>query len=319
MAMNYEQVCREYLAYEQNARALSMATIQAQKNDLRLFEEGCKEIGRTPFDLDEAGVQAVIDRLMVRYENASVARLCSTIRSFYLFLNLRFDFKDITLSLRSPSVSRHLPSWIGEKQMDEILESFDNDERGILDRTILMTLYCTGLRVSELCTLEDRRVALDQHSIRVIGKGDKERIIPISNACARQMKEYRDTVRSPLPSCSGRFFVTVQGKPLNRQYVYRLCKKVAMEHSLSPSTSAHTLRHSYATRLVEHEVDLRTVQELLGHSDISTTQIYTHIDSHRLRQTVDSALPDLFGNTGRTTDSQVDQTGEKPESADHTD
>lgn len=167
------------------------------------------------------------------------------------------------MTLHAPHLSRALPLWVSAEEFEKTLEIFEADDKGILDKTILMTLYCCGLRVSELCTLEERNVRLDQKLLRVIGKGRKERVIPLPDSLCTQMDEYRKRVRDPKAGMRKFFFVSLKGEKLNRQYVYRLVKKASIQGSLPPSSSPHTLRHSFATRLMEHESDLRSLQNCL--------------------------------------------------------
>ena len=293
--MTFEQALRGYLAYIANARSLSKATMQAQRADLRILDELCRQENCDFLTIDPPMLQSIVDSLAQSYEPSSLARLCSTLRSFYEYLSIQYQTGNPAQTLKAPRSVRHLPSWIASDEMDAMLARFGNDDKGILDKTIIMTLYSSGLRVSELCALEERNVRLDQGTIRVVGKGSKERIVPLNEICIEQMKLYASRVRQPDASARKFFFVSAKGKPLNRQYVYRLSKACAMANNLSPNVSPHTFRHSYATRLIEHDADLRSVQELLGHSDISTTQIYTHVDVSRLKNVYDSALPDPFG------------------------
>ena len=158
-------------------------------------------------------------------------------------------------------------------------------------RQILLTLYSCGLRVSELCSLKRNDVHLSEKILKVTGKGDKERIIPIVDACVQQMELYLNLVRKnwqkkTLPN----FFINQYGRVLTRQYVHNLIKKKCEECNLNPNLSAHSFRHSFASHLLDGNADLRIVQELLGHSDIQTTQIYTHIQNKRLVNAYDNAF-----------------------------
>lgn len=286
-----------YLLWAENVEGKSQATLNAQKQDLRLFETWLNENELTIEEVNSHDLQTFVDSLSLRYASSSSARLCSTLRAFYEFLSVRYEMDNPCALLESPKKEKKLPLWISAEEMDAVLGTFDQSDKGILDKTILMVLYSTGLRVSELCSLQMRDVRLSQQTIRVLGKGQKQRQLPLNERVCRQMELYESTVRQPKTSSSAYFFVSLKGAKLNRQYVYSLVKKVAMEDHLSPALSPHSLRHSFATRLIEHDTDLRLVQELLGHSDIRTTQIYTHVDSSRLKNSVDSALPDfdLFG------------------------
>lgn len=302
-----DQACAGYLLWAENGQGKAPSTIASQKSDLKVF---CAYLERENVSLEQADsifLQAFLDDLALDHAPASVSRMISTLRAFFGWLNLFYDLPDPTDLLKRPKLSRHLPVWASTEQMEKLIESFDLSDKGILDRTIVMTLYCCGLRVSELCTLRFNDVRLDQKQLKIRGKGGKERIIPLVDACIDQMKVYLDSLRFHCSLSRDYFFVSLKGKPLERTYIYRLVKKDAWNQGLSPSFSPHSIRHSYATRLVGEDVDLRLVQELLGHSDISTTQIYTHIDTRHLIDTVDQALPDL----GFDFDHPPDQDGKK--------
>lgn len=292
--MNKEktEVIRMYLAWAQNTRGKAMATLKAEKADLERFTAW---LNQEQIDFDQvsaADLRRFLDGLAATSAASSQARLVSTLRAFFEFLDVRYDIPDPSALLKGPKKPSHLPLWLTGHEMDELMETFEPDGRHP-DQTIVMTLFCTGLRVSELCSLQLRDVRLDQQQIRVTGKGGKERLIPLAQACVSAMSDYLDCVRPVCIGASdpGSFFVTAQGKPVNRQYVYRLIKKHARKAGMNEELSPHSLRHSFASRLLESDVDLRMVQELLGHSDISTTQIYTHLDGKRLKQTIDHALP----------------------------
>lgn len=289
--MEIENLVRTYLIWIENGQGKAKATVASQKEDLTLFVRYLKEEQVKLEEVDQIFLQGFLDSLSLRYQATSVSRLTSTLRSFFSYLNIFYGLKDPSTLLQAPKREKKLPVWAAGEEIDEILKRFDSSPKGILDKTIIMVLYCCGLRVSELCTLKLNDVRLNQKQIRVYGKGGKERMIPLVDACVEQMEIYSQTIRKPTGNAGIYFFVTAKGKPLNRQYVYRLVKTCALQENLSPNFSPHSLRHSYATRLIEKDTDLRLVQELLGHSDISTTQIYTHIDSTRLVDTIDRALP----------------------------
>lgn len=289
--MDIENLIRTYLIWIENGQGKAKATIDSQKEDLRLLERYLKEESVRLEDVDQIFLQGFLDSLSLRYQATSVSRLTSTLRSFFGYLNVFYGLKDPSTLLQAPKREKKLPVWAASEEIDEILKRFDSSPKGILDKTIIMVLYCCGLRVSELCTLKQNDVRLNQKQIRVYGKGGKERMIPLVDACVLQMETYSQTIRKPTGNAGLYFFVSPKGKQLNRQYVYRLVKACALQENLSPQFSPHSLRHSYATRLIEKDTDLRLVQELLGHSDIATTQIYTHIDSSRLIDTIDLALP----------------------------
>lgn len=290
--MDLDSVIRSFSSWAENSQGKARSSVDSQRQDLILLKEYLKEQKTQIEEVDGLFLQGFLDELSLRYAPSSIARLTSTLRSFFGYLNLMYDLPDPSTLLKAPHISRHLPVWASDAEMEAVLADFDQSDKGILDKTIVTVLYCCGLRVSELCTLRTNDVRLDQKQIRVLGKGDKERIVPLVDECIQQMALYWNVVRQPKVSAASYFFVSLKGLPLNRQYVYRLTKNSALNHQLSPSFSPHSLRHSFATRLIENDTDLRMVQELLGHADISTTQIYTHVDTSRLVASVDQALKD---------------------------
>lgn len=306
--MDLDRLIRGYLVWAENSQGKAKATIDAQHQDLLRLKEYLHEHHTTVEAADRVFLQGFLDELSLRYASSSVARLTSTLHSFFGYLAITYDLNDPSTLLKAPKLSRHLPIWASQQEMEAVLEDFDASDKGILDQTILMVLYTCGLRVSELCNLKANDVRLDQKQIRVSGKGNKERVLPLVDECVSQMARYWNVVRQPKAAASLYFFVSLKGAQLNRQYVYRLTKTAALNHQLSPAFSPHSVRHSFATRLIEHDTDLRLVQELLGHADISTTQIYTHVDTKRLVSSVDQA----FG-VGLNLDSEAEDPAEKKE------
>lgn len=290
--MNFSMLRRRYLLDLENGQGKAKATVESQREDLSLLEAWLDENGLQAEQADSRQLQRFLDELSLRYAPASIARLASTVRSFYGWLSVLYGSPDPCTLLHAPKKTRSLPVWTGMEQMEAMLSRFDSSDKGVLDRTILSVLYLCGLRVSELCSLRSQDVHLSQNQIRIQGKGGKERIIPLVDSCRDQMELYWSTVRQPKTAAAAFFFVSPRGGQLNRKYVWRLVKSSAFEENLPPSFSPHSVRHSYATRLMESGADLRMVQELLGHSDISTTQIYTHLDAGRLRRSVDRAFED---------------------------
>lgn len=190
---------------------------------------------------------------------------------------------------------KHLPSYLEFEEILKLLSSFDSSDKGIFQKTLLETLYSCGLRVSECCQLKLNDVHLNERILKINGKGGKERIIPIASNCVEQMKQYISLVRNQWDTKnSPYFFINSLSHPVNRQYVHQLIKKKINELDLNPDISAHSLRHSFATHLLNGNADLRVVQELLGHSDIQTTQIYTHVQNKRLNDVYDTYFTDLL-------------------------
>jgi len=224
------------------------------------------------------------------YGGRSAARLLSSLRRFYAWLmrEKRID-EDPTRLLEPPKTARPLPVTLSEQQVFSLLDAPDTaDDVGNRDRTMLELLYATGLRVSELVNLQMSQLAMEPGVLRVMGKGNKERLVPVGEVALDWMVAYLRHVRPSLlhnkTKSTNAIFVTRRGKPMTRQAFWYLIKRYAARAGIdSEKLSPHTLRHAFATHLLNHGADLRVVQMLLGHSDISTTQIYTHVADQRLR------------------------------------
>lgn len=237
-------------------------------------------------------VDNYLNSLTKEYSSNSINRVLASVRSFHKFISLNHEsIKDPTLYIHTHKHNEHLPIYASVQDLKVLFDSFSNSDIDIYHKTILLTLYSCGLRVSELCSLKRNDVHLSEKILKVTGKGDKERIIPIVDACVQQMELYLNLVRKnwqkkTLPN----FFINQYGRVLTRQYVHNLIKKKCEECNLNPNLSAHSFRHSFASHLLDGNADLRIVQELLGHSDIQTTHIYTHIQNKRLVNAYDNAF-----------------------------
>lgn len=219
---------------------------------------------------------------------SSQARYISTLRRFYRHLLARGRIAvDPTLKIAMPVKPSRLPKVLSEKDVDALLAAPQADETlGLRDRAMLETLYATGLRVSELVGLKLHEVSFDMGVVRVFGKGSKERLVPLGEEAVDWLRRYLAEARSALLSGrqSDELFVTARGAGMTRQAFWQLIKRYALVAGIAPARlSPHVLRHAFATHLLNHGADLRVVQLLLGHSDISTTQIYTHIARERLK------------------------------------
>ena len=217
----------------------------------------------------------------------TTGRLVSALRRFFQFAlreGLRGD--DPTAALESPKVPRSLPKSLSEAQVEALLGAPDEaTAHGLRDRAMLETLYASGLRVSELVGLKVQQVSLDMGVVRVLGKGAKERLTPLGEEAVAWIDRYQREARAALLAGrkSDALFVTARGGPMTRQGFWALVKRYAVVAGIRAAISPHTLRHAFATHLINHGADLRVVQMLLGHADISTTQIYTHVARERLK------------------------------------
>jgi integrase/recombinase XerD len=217
----------------------------------------------------------------------STARLTSAMKRFYQFLLVqRLIRSDPSARLESPKLTRGLPKSLSEIDVEKLLDAPDlATPLGMRDKAMLETLYATGLRVSELISLKVAQVSLDMNVVRVIGKGNKERLVPIGETAADWIQRYLGDARTTIlgGQKTSDLFVTQRGASMSRQMFWHTIKNQALRAGIRTAISPHTLRHAFATHLINHGADLRVVQLLLGHADITTTQIYTHVARERLK------------------------------------
>lgn len=270
-------------------KGLSDNTREAYRSDLALFNGW---LGERNVRLLEVGRDAVLDHLAWRldsgYKARSTARLLSGLRGFYRFL-LREGLiaVDPTLRVDLPQLGRPLPKTLSETDVESLLSAPDiGDPLGLRDRAMLEVLYATGLRVTELVGLRLEQINLRQGVLRTFGKGNKERLVPFGEEAMHWLARYLRDARHELltGNASDVVFPSRRGDLMTRQTFWHRVKLHARQAGIAVSISPHTLRHAFATHLLNHGADLRTVQMLLGHSDLSTTQIYTHIARARLQE-----------------------------------
>ncbi len=277
---------------------LSENTLSAYRNDLASFSLWLGQNDQSLMKVDAEIIQRFLAYTYhAQKKRRSVARLLSTLRRFYNYCCRENQIgENPTRLLESPKGERSLPLSLNEQQVDDLLAAPDiSDSLGLRDRAMLEVLYATGLRVSELINLQTSQISLQQGVIRVIGKGDKERLVPVGEIALDWLVSYLQQSRPELlantnktktsvSQCS-EIFVTRRGSAMTRQAFWYMIKRYALIAAIPPEKlSPHTLRHAFATHLLNNGADLRVVQMLLGHSDISTTQIYTHVADQRLRE-----------------------------------
>ena len=267
---------------------LSKNTVEAYQRDLMAFA--------TWLAHDEVSLSAATREDILRYQGVRIqesrkarseARLLSSLRRFYRYL-CREEIResDPTTQIESPRLGRPLPEGLSEQEVEALLEQPDIEQcLGLRDRTMLEVLYATGLRVSELVTLTIEQLNMRQWLVRCVGKGNKERLVPLGEEALDWLQQYLIEARPLLLQgyVSEDLFPTRRGKAMTRQAFWYLIKRYAQQAEIEKPLSPHTLRHAFATHLLNHGADLRVVQLLLGHSDLSTTQIYTHIARERLK------------------------------------
>ena len=223
--------------------------------------------------------------------STALRRLSST-RSFYIFLKKDGYYNGGIPDIESPKKPKHLPNCLSEDEVDRLLEAPDlTSPSGIRDKAMLETMYSSGLRVSELLLLEKGQVNLNKGIITVFGKGAKERRVPISEYAVDYIKKYIKEVRNKSENKSSKYlFLSKKGEPISRIYFFKQVKKYSELAGIVTQVSPHTLRHSFATHLLNHGAQLRIVQGMLGHTNIATTQIYTHVSSEKLKEDYDKIM-----------------------------
>jgi len=284
-----QYLVQDFINYLTIERNLSGNTIDAYRNDLSRYCQFLKEDGiKRPDQIDITVVQKFINTLAdLGLVASSLSRNFSSIRSFHKFLmGENIVQTNPTELIQSPRQPVRLPKILDLNEIEAIMEAIDiNTNKGIRDRAIIETLYSTGVRVSELTTLEMNNVFFQHNVIRVLGKGSKERIIPFGDRAKKYLKNYITAVRSLLlrsMKSGDVLFLNMRGSPLSRMGVWKIIQQYVKLAGIRKQVSPHVFRHSFATHLLEGGANLRAVQEMLGHSDISTTQIYTHLDREYL-------------------------------------
>lgn len=287
---SYIEGFRHYLLLE---RSLSKNSIQAYLNDIRkLAEFDSFTLKKGPLKMTQKDLRAFLTYLNELGLGArSQARLVSAIKGFYKFLLLENEVKDSPASaIESPRIGRKLPDTLSYNEISQLLNSIDlSTGLGARNKAIIETLYSCGLRVSELVNLKISKLNFDEEYLSVIGKGNKERLVPIGPDAIKFIKIYLEEIRCHMDIKKGSedmVFLNRRGRHLTRVMIFTIVKNLAKEAGIKKSISPHTFRHSFATHLVEGGADLRVVQDLLGHASITTTEVYTHLDTDYLRSAI---------------------------------
>lgn len=283
-----------FLSCARIEKGLSAHTIAAYSFDLKDFRDFCTR-ARLPWPVSAAHLRAYLDQMQeARLSPRTSARRLSTLRQFFRFLLLEGKIgEDPAALLTAPKTWRTLPKYLTGQQVEALLAAPDESARGRRDRAMLETLYATGLRVSELVSLRLADLNLDLGFVRVTGKGGKQRLVPLGSKAQEALRDYLSQPRSELLKgrASPHVFVTGRGSAMTRQAFWMLLRRYGRQAGIFQKLSPHVLRHSFATHLLEGGAGLRSVQAMLGHADISTTEIYTHVMRTRLKSTVDQFHP----------------------------
>ena len=288
---NLDRQIRNYLDFLRLEKNLSSNTLTSYKFDFAKYRSFLISTGiQTVSDISEDHISKFLTILhREKLSPRSMARTLSTIRGFHRYLLGEEEVKDDpTQIIDSPKQEKNLPEVLSIYEVDKILKQPDTSNRlGIRDRAMLETLYATGIRVSELVNLKQSNLMIEDGLILVYGKGSKERLVPIGRSARRWIEEYQKQSRVHIAKTGKSqdiLFLSVRGTKLTRDMIRKLVEKYSLAAGIVKKVHPHTFRHSFATHLLEGGADLRAVQEMLGHADISTTQIYTHIDREYLKE-----------------------------------
>lgn len=285
-----KKLINEFITYLSVERGLALNTLESYGRDLRQYSQYLEKDDESA--LDQASRSTIVDYLLHLQKQgkatATIARRLAALKAFYQFLvREKYLEMDPTANLESPKLEKRLPKVLSIREVEMLLQApGPSTPAGLRDRAMLELLYATGIRVSELVSLNSVDVNLDMGYIRCTGKGSKERIVPLGSMAIKSVREYLDHGRGKLVRDREELamFVNHHGRRLTRQGFWKIVKKYAEDAKINKEITPHTLRHSFATHLLENGADLRSVQEMLGHADISTTQIYTHITKGRLKE-----------------------------------
>ena len=286
-----DKILKEYKAYLKLEKSLSSHTISAYFTDLEKLLNYLKEEQIHPWDVTPDHLENFLAQLKdLHICPRSQARILSGIRSFYHFLLTEEYIKsDPTELLESPQIGFQLPEVLTLEEIDNLINSIDlSTPEGHRNRALLEILYSCGLRVSELCNLKLSQVYFEEGFIKVEGKGNKQRLVPISSKAINELQNYFiDRNRTNInPGYEDYVFISKRGTNISRIMVFHIIKELAAITQLNKKISPHTFRHSFATHLLEGGANLRAIQSMLGHESIETTEIYTHMDNHRLRSEI---------------------------------
>ena len=284
-----------YLTYLRDVRRMSANTLESYARDLSALAAFAEKQGRDVPALDRRDLEGFVRSLMASgLSPRSTARAVACIRGFYRFLAVEQNRETSAADdLRAPRAWASLPKFLDLEEVDRLLAQPDvSNPRGLRDKALISVLYATGLRVSELISLKLTNLHLEEGYLVCRGKGEKERIVPIGHEAVDWVRRYLADGRSHLVKrASPWLFVNARGGPLSRVGFWKLLKEYGLKANITHAISPHVLRHSFATHLLDRGADLRAIQMMLGHADLSTTQIYTHVLEARLRTVYDKFHP----------------------------
>lgn len=297
MTKVWERKIKEYIGYLKIEKGLALNSILAYQSDIDKLRDFAEPLDIQPEQIQLAHLkQFLVELYELGLSARSQARIVSGIKQFYQFLILEDNLtEDPSELLELPRIGTKLPVFLTIEEIDQLQAAIDlSKPEGHRNKAILETLYSCGLRVSELINLKFSNIYFKQGFIRVIGKGNKERLVPVSDSVEREISFYVEGARKSTPiqkGCDDFVFLNRRGNPLTRVMIFTIVKQLSESIGLKKNISPHTFRHSFATHLIEGGANLRAVQEMLGHESITTTEIYTHLDKSFIREAIISYHP----------------------------
>jgi len=296
--MTWQEALTDYQYFLKIERGLSQNSISAYAQDIKKLMQflADHDIESSPEKIEDTVLERFVYSSAKQMAPRSQARMISGLRNFFdylIFEDLRKE--NPTDLLESPKIGRKLPDTLSEEEINQIISAIDlSKPEGERNRAMLETMYSCGLRVSEMIGLRISDLFFDEGFIKVIGKGNKQRFVPINNYMIKLIETYKDLIRSKIKTQKGfedTLFLNRRGKQLSRNMVFMILKDHTQKAGIKKSVSPHTFRHSFATHLLENGADLRAIQQMLGHESITTTEIYMHLDKSHLKQVVEKFHP----------------------------
>jgi len=296
--MNWNESILDYSHYLKIERGLSSHTIQNYIRDVKKLISYIdkKKITCTPIEINEDLIQQFIYTIAKKISPRSQARIISGLRSYFDYLIFEnYRESNPTDLIETPKIGVKLPDTLSEQEINSLISAIDlSKAEGERNRAMLETMYSCGLRVSELIDLKISDLFFDEGFIKIVGKGNKERFVPIHSSAQNYIMLYMNEIRSHLSIKKGfedTLFLNRRGKSLSRQMIFMILKALAIKINLNKKISPHTFRHSFATHLLKNGADLRAIQQMLGHESITTTEVYVHLDTSYLKKIVEKYHP----------------------------
>jgi integrase/recombinase XerD len=294
---NWSRYIKDFVSYLKIEKGLSENSILAYLNDVKKLEDFASSLSLDPKAITYSHLQQFVAELYdLGLSARSQSRIISGVKQFFQFLVLEDEIEvDPTTLLETPKIGRKLPEVLTVKEVDELIDAIDlSKPEGHRNKAILETLYSCGLRVSELVNLQFEQLFFNEGFIRVTGKGNKQRLVPVSPSVEKEIGIYVSSIRNHMKIQKGHesfVFLNRRGAQLTRVMIFTIIKNLALEIGMTKTISPHTFRHSFATHLLEGGANLRAIQEMLGHESILTTEIYTHLDQSMLKEAIISYHP----------------------------